>query len=178
MKKYLFTALFLFTCSALAEDEITPVTTSIPVTTGYTTAREIVQAFYDELLTNTGDDDHLAEKAARIVGKNWDAVPDSLAGDGLKGLVGTFTAYHQAIPDIKWTPQEILKVSANRYVVRSVGTGTPVFDFLHIGAGFKPGNSFKIMTIDIHTLKNDKIVKTYHVEDWAEAIQQLSAAAQ
>lgn len=31
------------------------------------------------------------------------------------------------------------------------------------------------MAIDIRTVKNGKIVQTYHVEDWAGALRQLKA---
>lgn len=37
------------------------------------------------------------------------------------------------------------------------------------------GKSFRIMTIDIHTVQDGKLVEAYHVEDWAGAIRQLSA---
>jgi len=33
--------------------------------------------------------------------------------------------------------------------------------------------SFKIMTIDVHTVQEGKIIKTNHVEDWATALKQL-----
>lgn len=36
------------------------------------------------------------------------------------------------------------------------------------------GKSFEIMTVDIHTVEGDKIVRTYHVEDWAGRLRQLS----
>jgi hypothetical protein len=35
------------------------------------------------------------------------------------------------------------------------------------------GRSFDILTIDIHELEDGVIVRTYHVEDWAGALQQL-----
>jgi hypothetical protein len=31
------------------------------------------------------------------------------------------------------------------------------------------------MTIDIHTIKDDKAITTHHVEGWASALRQLSA---
>jgi predicted ester cyclase len=179
MKIYLFATVLLVSLSARAADEpilIAPAPTMATPATAYASGRAVVEAFYATLLSNTGDDAGLADRAAGIVGKNWVADPVSAGGPGLTGLVRTFTAYHQAIPDMKWTPQEILKVGPNRYVVRSVGTGTPVVDFLGIGDNFRQGNSFNIMTIDIHTLRKGKIVKTYHVEDWAEAMAQLSKA--
>ena len=37
------------------------------------------------------------------------------------------------------------------------------------------GKSFDILTIDIHTIEEGKIVRTYHVEDWTGALRQLKA---
>ena len=60
----------------------------------------------------------------------------------------------------------------NRFVVRSRVTGTPAAPFF--GAPHT-GKSFDIMTIDIHTVENGLIARSYHVEDWAGAIRQLTA---
>jgi hypothetical protein len=38
------------------------------------------------------------------------------------------------------------------------------------------GKSFKLMSIDVHTLQDGKISRTYHVEDWQGAFRQLSAS--
>ena len=57
------------------------------------------------------------------------------------------------------------------FVVRSRATGTPVAPFFGVDG---QGRSFDIMTIDIHELEDGKIVRTYHVEDWAGALQQLA----
>lgn len=37
------------------------------------------------------------------------------------------------------------------------------------------GKSFKIMAIDIHTIRDRKAITAHHVEDWASAVRQLSA---
>jgi hypothetical protein len=36
------------------------------------------------------------------------------------------------------------------------------------------GKNFKIMAIDVHTVEDGKIKRTYHLEDWAGAMRQLS----
>ncbi len=126
-----------------------------------------VQAFY-EMLSNPTDA-ALADKAAEVIDINWDSEPTPRGGDGLEGFVKSIQAFGQIIPDLEWVPQEILK-DGNRYIVRSMATGTPVQPFL----GVQPsGKSFQIMSIDIHTVENGKIVKSYHVEEWATAIMQL-----
>ena len=37
------------------------------------------------------------------------------------------------------------------------------------------GKSFRVMSIDVHTIRDGKIVRSYHVEDWMGATRQLAA---
>ena len=60
----------------------------------------------------------------------------------------------------------------DRVVVRSRATGTPAGPLFGVDG---KGKRFDILTIDIHTIEDGKIVRTYHVEDWAGALRQLSA---
>ncbi len=75
-----------------------------------------------------------------------------------------------AIPDLKWEIKEVL-VSGNRAIVRGEATGTPVGNFM---GAVTSGRSFKLMSIDVHTIEDGKIARTYHVEDWQGAFRQLS----
>lgn len=63
-------------------------------------------------------------------------------------------------------------VDGDRVIVRGEATGTPAGPFFGVPHG---GKSFRIMSIDIHTVKDGKLVTSYHVEDWATAMRQLSA---
>lgn len=83
-----------------------------------------------------------------------------------------FDYYRTAIPDLVIDIQEML-VTGNQVTVRSIVTGTPEWEFFGVKNDKK--KSFKVDTIDIHTVENGQIVKSHHVEDWATAIQQLSA---
>jgi predicted ester cyclase len=56
--------------------------------------------------------------------------------------------------------------------VRGEATGTPAGEFM--GAPHS-GKSFKLMSIDVHTLEGGKMVRSYHIEDWLGAVRQLSA---
>ena len=76
----------------------------------------------------------------------------------------------KAIPDLKWEIKEVL-VSGDRVIVRGEATGTPAGELM--GAPTN-GKSFKLMSLDIHTLEGGKIVRTYHVEDWQGAFRQVS----
>ena len=59
----------------------------------------------------------------------------------------------------------------NKIVVRSVASGSPKGDFM--GLTLDGSKKFEIMTIDIHTVKNNQIKMIHHLEDWANAIKQL-----
>jgi predicted ester cyclase len=76
-----------------------------------------------------------------------------------------------SVPDLKWEIREVL-VAGNKVTVRGEATGTPAGEFM--GAPHT-GKSFKLMSIDVHTLEGGKLVRSYHIEDWLGAVRQLSA---
>jgi predicted ester cyclase len=76
-----------------------------------------------------------------------------------------------SIPDLKWQIKEVL-VSGNQVIVRGEATGTPAGEFM--GAPHT-GKSFKLMSIDVHTLEGGKMIRSYHIEDWIGAVRQLTA---
>ena len=132
--------------------------------------REVVEAFYSELLSAPTAPD-LAERAARVLVDDWVSIPTPAGGAGAEGFVKTLQGFGAVIPDLKWEPQEILQ-DGNRYIVRGKATGTPVQPFF----GVEPsGKSFEIMSIDIHTVEDGRIVQSYHVEEWHKAVRQLTA---
>jgi hypothetical protein len=76
-----------------------------------------------------------------------------------------------SVPDLKWQIKEVV-VSGNQVIVRGEATGTPAGEFM--GAPHT-GKSFKLMSIDVHTLEGGKLIRSYHIEDWMGAVRQLSA---
>lgn len=85
-------------------------------------------------------------------------------------LIGQIQYFWKLIPDLKWEPQEILQ-DGNKIIVRSIATGTPNGDFM--GLITNGSKSFRIMTIDIHTVDNGQIRLVHHIEEWATAMKQL-----
>ena len=77
----------------------------------------------------------------------------------------------KSVPDLKWEIKEVL-VAGNQVTVRGEATGTPAGEFM--GAPHT-GKSFRLMSIDVHTLEGGKMVRSYHIEDWLSAVRQLSA---
>ena len=85
-------------------------------------------------------------------------------------VIGSFAT---SIPDMKFQIKEVF-VAGDRVIVRGEVTGTPA-GALFGGAVPHSGKSFRIMAIDIQTIRDGKICKTYHMENWFAAVGQLRA---
>ena len=132
--------------------------------------RAVVEAFYSQLLSGAAAADVLAW-AAKIMAPTWESIGDfSGKNKSRDAFIGQLQGFGKLMPDLKWAPQDILQ-QANVFIVRSRVTGTPNGPLFGVPAS---GKSFDIMTIDIHAVENGLIVRSYHVEDWAGAIRQLS----
>jgi len=86
-------------------------------------------------------------------------------------VIGGIAARLKSVPDLKWQIKDVL-VSGNQVTVRGEATGTPAGEFM--GAPHT-GKSFKVMSIDVHTIEGGKMVRSYHIEDWMGAVRQLTA---
>ncbi len=81
--------------------------------------------------------------------------------------------FGQLVPDATFEIKELF-VLGDRVIVRGEATGTPAKEFI----GMPPtGRRYQIMTIDILTIANGMITKTYHLENWWGALEQLRAGA-
>lgn len=132
-------------------------------------AKAIIAPFYDVL--NKPATKNVAEIVHTVALPEW----RSFSGEGVfktrDEFIQSVIGSGKAIPDLAWNIKEAL-VAGDRVIVRGEATGTPAGPFFGVPHG---GKSFKIMSIDIHTVKDGKLVTAYHVEDWATAIRQLSA---
>lgn len=130
----------------------------------------IVQTFYD-FLSNPASAD-AADAFKESTAESWASIGDysgnSKNREQFIGQVSGFFA--KLMPDLNWEVQEMIQ-DANKVVVRSRATGTPNGPLFGVDG---KGKRFDILTIDIHTVEGGKIVSSYHVEDWAGALQQLS----
>ena len=85
--------------------------------------------------------------------------------------IKVITGFAQSIPDMRFTVKETFAVG-DCVIVRGEVAGTPagpLFGAPHTG------KSFRILSIDIQTIKDGKLVKTYHLENWLAALGQLRA---
>lgn len=130
-------------------------------------ARQLIAPFYDML--NQPATKNLKAIAEANIAPDWRSVGGEGNVKGRDAFVGQVGGFGKLIPDLAWRIKDVL-VDGDRIIVRSEASGTPVGPFFGVPAS---GKSFKIMTIDIHTVKNGKLVEAHHVEDWAGALRQL-----
>lgn len=105
-----------------------------------------------------------------ILAPTWKNYANDTVYADKPAFIGLLTGTHQAVPDLQWHVTEML-LSGDRVVVRGEGRGTPVGEFFGVP---HTGKSFRIMSMDIHTIQGGLIQTTYHLEDWAGALRQLS----
>ena len=79
--------------------------------------------------------------------------------------------FANSIPDMKFDIKEVL-VAGDRVIVRGEVTGTPAGELFGVP---RTGKSFRIMAIDIQTIRDGKIARTFHIENWLSALGQLRA---
>jgi ketosteroid isomerase-like protein len=97
----------------------------------------------------------------------WGYLPSECWGrENSIRVVGGFA---KLIPDMKFDIKEVL-VSGDRVVVRGEVSGTPAGELFGVPHS---GKSFRIMAIDIQTIRDGKIARTYHLENWLSALGQL-----
>lgn len=130
---------------------------------------ETVTTFYD-LLSNPGSEELVAE-FQNATSEDWVSLGDYSGNNkSREAFLGQMGGFAQLMPDLNWEIQAMHQ-DGDTVIVRSRATGTPVAPFFGVDG---EGRSFDIMTIDIHELEDGVIVRTYHVEDWAGALQQLA----
>jgi len=132
------------------------------------TNREAIAAFYNKALTVNSETRPTAVLSP-VLAEGYQS-SGSVESKGAEQLMGQLEFFWEIIPDLKWEPQQIIN-ERDTYVVRSIATGTPNGDFM--GVPTDGTKSFKIMTIDVHTIKDGKFVNTNHIEDWVTAMKQL-----
>src|SRR5215510_4269652 len=132
-------------------------------------ALAVVAPFYDGLNAAPGKD--VAGLLRQATAPDWVSCGANDVCGAREQVIAAIAGRHKAIPDLKWEIKEVL-VAGNRVTVRGEATGTPAGEFMGVPHG---GKSFKLMSIDVHTVEGGKIVRSYHIEDWQGAVRQLSA---
>lgn len=128
-------------------------------------------AFYADILSSpatTTEDRYYELFSPDIV-----SIPTPPGGPGAQGMLNTVAFLGQVVPDLNWEVEEMIALDDGRFVVRGEASGTPIGPFFGVEA--PTGRSFSIMSIDILTVDEGKIVHVYHLEDWTSAVAQLTS---
>ncbi len=134
--------------------------------------KETVLPFYEKALT-VNSDTNPAAVLNEILADEFISI-GTIDNKNSEQLIGQLGFFWKMIPDLIWSPQEIIE-SGNQVIVRSKVTGTPNSpEGKFFGVPTDGSKSFETMSIDIHTVENGKIVKVNHIEDWATALKQVS----
>lgn len=138
------------------------------ISTAVADDKATVQSFYD-FLSNAGSKSHAGTFKSSVTA-DWQSIGNYSGKNKTAGaFIGQLGFFAKLIPNMNWTVEEMIH-AGNRVIVRGRATGTPKGPLFGVDG---KGKSFEIMSIDIHTLKDGKISRTYHVEDWAGALGQL-----
>ncbi len=132
---------------------------------------DTVRAFYTDILSDPAGTTE--ERYFELFSPDVVSIPTPPGGEGAQGMLNTIAFLGQAVPDLTWTPEEIIPTDDGRYVVRGTFTGTPMGPFL--GVDPATGNGFEAMSIDIVTVDDGLITHIYHLEDWTGVTGQLTA---
>lgn len=131
-------------------------------------ARALIAPFYSAL-TRPAEKD-VAALVSGIASPAWRSYAGETTSKGRDEFIAQVVGFGKLIPDLSWDIKEVF-VDGDRIIVRSEASGTPAGPFFGVPHG---GKSFRIMTIDIHTVQDGQLVAAHHVEDWATAMRQLS----
>jgi len=142
------------------EQPTTDITTSSDITT-------VVRAFYEPF--RTGD----TSVYDQVLAPDWIDIPLAPGQQqGPAGMAAQIALFRSAMPDYDVQHQDLI-AAGDKVAVRNTVSGT------HQGAfmGHQPtGRRIKMRTMDIHQVRDGKIVTTWHLEDFAGLMAQLTAA--
>ena len=134
-----------------------------------TQARAIIAPWYSLFNVRSRGDVKAIEE--QVVTSDYESCAGYLPGEcwGRDTSIKVVGNFANSIPDMTFDIKEVL-VAGDRVVVRGEVSGTPAGELF--GAPHT-GKSFKIMTIDVQTVRDGKIAKTFHMENWLSALKQL-----
>ena len=134
-------------------------------------ARAVIASWY--VLFNQPVQGDMRALQEQILTADYESCWGYLPGEcwGREASIKVVGGFAKSIPDMKFDIKEIL-VSGDRVIVRGEVSGTPAGDLFGVP---HTGKSFRIMAIDIQTIRDGKIARTYHLENWLSALGQLRA---
>lgn len=133
-----------------------------------TSITDLVRAFYEPF--RTGD----TSVYSQVLADDWIDIPLAPGQEqGPAGMAAQIAAFRHAMPDYDVVHEDLI-ASGDRVAVRNTVSGT------HQGAfmGHEPtGRRIQMRTMDVHQVRDNRIVVTWHLEDFAGLMAQLTAPA-
>jgi ketosteroid isomerase-like protein len=169
----LVAALSLVPVPGWAQPNTTAVSTQEKAMTGLTEeqARAAIAPWYS--LFNVASRGDVKAVQEQILTEDYESCAGYLPGEcwGRETSIKVVSNFANSIPDMKFDIKEVL-VAGDRVIVRGEVTGTPSGELFGVPHS---GKSFRIMAVDIQTVREGRIAKTFHMENWLSAIGQLRA---
>jgi steroid delta-isomerase-like uncharacterized protein len=131
-------------------------------------ARLIVAPLYEAL--NRPNDKDVGALLAQACHEDYQSFSTNQDFMTRNQLVETFKWFGGVVPDLSWEIVD-LQVIEDQVLVRGEAKGTPSGDFFGVPPS---GKSFRTMALDLFTVRDGKLAKAYHIENWTAAIQQLA----
>jgi ketosteroid isomerase-like protein len=134
-------------------------------------ARAVIAPWYSQFnVESRGDVKTIQEQ---VLTADYESCAGYLPGEcwGRDTSIKVVGSFAKTIPDMKFDIKEVL-VAGDRVIVRGEVTGTPAGELFGVPHS---GKSFRMMTVDIQTIKDGKISNTFHMENWLSALGQLRA---
>ena len=134
-------------------------------------ARTLIAPWYSLFNIASRGDVRTVQEA--VLTEDYESCAGYLPGEcwGRETSIKVVSGFAGTIPDMKFEIREVL-VAGDRVIVRGEVTGTPSGELFGVPHS---GKSFRIMAVDIQTIRDGKITKTFHMENWLSAIGQLRA---
>jgi ketosteroid isomerase-like protein len=134
-------------------------------------ARAVITPWY--VLFNQPVQGDMRALQEQVLTSDYESCWGYLPGEcwGREASIKVVGGFEKSIPDMKFEIKEVL-VAGDRVIVRGEVSGTPAGDLFGVPYS---GKSFRIMAIDIQTIKDGKIARTYHLENWLSGLGQLRA---
>ena len=134
-------------------------------------AREIIAPWYGLFNVATRGDVKAIQE--QVLTADYQSCAGYLPGEcwGRDTSIKVVSNFSNSIPDMKFDIKEVL-VAGDRVIIRGEVTGTPAGELFGVP---HTGKSFRMMAIDIQTIRDGQIAKTYHMENWLSALGQLRA---
>jgi hypothetical protein len=166
-------ALLALSVPGRAQDASSPASTQEKAMTSLTEqqARAVIAPWYG--LFNVASRGDVRAIQEQVLTEDYESCAGYLPGEcwGRETSIKVVSNFSNSIPDMKFDIKEVL-VAGDRVIVRGEVTGTPAGELFGVPHS---GKSFRIMAVDIQTIRNGKIAKTFHMENWLSGIGQLRA---